>query len=268
VRLRNSPLLEVAILVLIYTGGHWLWRSQIAYEGTTWYATSDAAGLHLTLAGYWYAFVAIPLFQFLGFRWYVRGLIWMQLLWRISRLKLNLIATHPDRCAGLGFVGNSVFAFGPLLFAHGALLSGWIADRVFHHGDSALDFQVETVILIASIVAVALSPQFVFTPAILAAKRRGRREYGLLAAQYTQAFERKWVHGERPAGEPLLGSADIQSLADLGNSYSIVQETRLMPFSVKHITNVAIITALPLLPLVFTILPFRALVKQALKILA
>lgn len=268
VRLRNSPLLEFAILVLVYTAGQWLWRSQIAYGGATWYTSGDGAAHGLTLPGYWYALVSIPLFQFIGFRWYMRALIWIRLMWQISRLKLSLIATHPDRSAGLGFVGNSIFAFGALLFAHGALLSGWIADRVFHNGNNALDFQVEAAVLIAAIVTVSLAPFCVFTPLLLAAKRRGRRQYGWLAARYSEAFERKWIHGQRPADEPMLGSADMQSLADLGNSYAIVQETRLVPFSVRHITQVALITALPLLPLAFTILPFRALVTQALKILA
>jgi hypothetical protein len=263
VRLRDAPWLELGIFVLVCTAGHWLWRSQVAHEGATWYATP----VGLTLPGYWYAFVGIPLFQFIGFRWYMRCLIWIHLLWQISRLRLHLIATHPDRSAGLGFVGNSIFAFAPLLFAHGALLSGWIADRVFQDGRNALDFQVDAAVLIGGIVAVSLLPFCMFMPLISAAKRRCRREYGLLAAQYSEAFERKWVLSERPAGEPLLGNADMSGLADLGQGYMVVQETRLVPFGVKHITNVAIITAAPLLPLAFTIWPFGALIKKVLSIL-
>src|SRR5262245_30993284 len=123
VRLRNSPLLEIAILGLVYTVGLWLWHSQIAYGKNTWYAVSDGSTFSLTLPGYWYAFVSIPLFQFIALRWYVRIFIWFRLLAQISRLPLNLISTHPDRAAGLGFVGNSTYSFGLLLLAHGALLS-------------------------------------------------------------------------------------------------------------------------------------------------
>jgi hypothetical protein len=265
-RWRNSMLLEVAILVLAFTAGHWLWRSQIAFEGSSWYAIVSGSTFDLTLPGYWYAYVSIPLFQFMGFRWYVRLFIWARLLWQISRLRLNLIATHPDRAAGLGFVGNSLFAFGPLLMAHGALLSGWIAFRVFQNGNSALDFQVEAVVLIALVVVVIMSPLVVFVLPLSEAKHRGRREYGLLAAQYTQAFDRKWIHGERPADEPMLGSGDMQSLADLATGYEIVQETRLVPFNIRGVIQLALITAAPLLPLGFTILPFRSLIMQAIKI--
>ena len=37
-------------------------------------------------------------------------------------MNLNLIPTHPDRCAGLAFVGKSAYAFGPILFAQGVPL--------------------------------------------------------------------------------------------------------------------------------------------------
>lgn len=267
-RLRNSLYLEGVILVIAFTAGHWLWRSQIAFEGTTWYATSDGSSLGLTLPGYWYGLVAIPMFQFIGFRWYLRLAIWFRLLWQISRLRLNLIAIHADRAAGLGFIGNSSYAFSMLLLAHGALLSGWIADRIFHGTSSLLDFQVEAIVLIGCVVALILAPLSVFTPPLLAARRRGREQYGLLVAQYTQAFDQKWIHGRRPAEEPMLGSPDMGSLADLSSSYEIVEEMRWVPFGLRLPINLALIMALPLLPLVFTVLPFGSLVMKAIQILA
>ncbi|MFZ5780546.1 MAG: hypothetical protein ACOY4R_10155 [Pseudomonadota bacterium] len=265
-RRRNSVGLEAAILLLAVTAGHWLWRSQIAFEGSSWYAISTGTGLELTLPGYWYGIVAIPLFQFVGFRWYMRLAIWAWLLWRISRLRINLVPTHADRAAGLGFVGNSSYAFSLLLLAHGALLSGWIADRVLLGGSNALDFQVEAFVLICCVVALIVAPLCVFAGPLAAAKRRGRGEYGRLVSQYTQAFDRKWVHGERPKDEPMLGSGDMQSLADLSTAYEIVQEMRLVPFGLKLVTRLGIITAVPLLPLAFTILPFRSMIMQAIKI--
>jgi hypothetical protein len=265
-RQRNSIFLEGIILVFAFTAGQWLWRSQIAFGGATWYSVPDGGGgLSLTLPGYWYAFVALPLFQFIGYRWYMRLIIWAALLWRISRLKLNLIPTHADRAAGLGFVGNSTYSFTPLLLAHGALLSGWIAERVLQ-GSSPLDFQVEAFVLVCCVVAVIIAPLCVFAAPLLIARRRGRGEYGLLSAQYTQAFHEKWIHGKRLPDEPMLGSGDMQSLADLATGYEIVQETRLVPFGLKLPVQLAIITALPLLPLAFTIVSFRDLIAQVVKI--
>ncbi|TAJ91047.1 hypothetical protein [Reyranella sp.] len=266
-RCRNSIFLEGAILILAFTVGQWLWRSQIAFGGATWYAAPDGGGgLSLTLPGYWYAFVSIPLFQFVGYRWYMRLVIWAVTLWRISCLKLNLIPTHADRAAGLGFVGNSTYSFTPLLLAHGALLSGWIGERVLQ-GSSALDFQVEAFVLVCCVVAVIIAPLCVFAAPLLVARRQGRGEYGLLSARYTQAFHEKWIQGKRPVDEPMLGSGDMQSLADLATGYEIVQETRLVPFGLKLPIQLAIITALPLLPLTFTIVSFRSLIMQAVEII-
>lgn len=267
-RLRNSIFLEGVLAILALTAGHYLWRSQIAFEGSSWYATSDGSALHLTLPGFWYGFVAIPMFQFVGFRWYLRVAIWFRLLWQVSRLRLNLIAIHADRAAGLSFIGNSSYAFSLLLLAHGALLSGWIADRIFHGSSSLVDFQVEAIVLIGCVVALILAPLTVFTPPLLAARRRGRGQYGVLVAQHAQAFDQKWIHGRRPSDEPMLGSPDMGSLADLSSGYEIVQGMRWVPFGLQVPINLALIMALPLLPLVFTVLPLGALIMKAIKIIA
>ncbi len=142
-RVRNSVTVEVALLILVYTLGLWIWRSNIAAEAASWYAMREGSQLHLTVAGYWYAFVSIPIFQFILLRWYLRFFIWFQFLWRVSRLNLRLIATHPDRAAGLGFLGQSTYAFGPILFAQGALLAGLIASRIFYEGQNLVAFKME-----------------------------------------------------------------------------------------------------------------------------
>src|SRR5688572_22829515 len=125
-RIRNSVAVELILIVFVYTAGLWLWRSQIALGAGTWYAIPDGADTRLTLAGYWYAFVSVPIFQFILLRWYFRIVLWFLFLWRVSRLDLRLMPIHPDRAAGLSFVGRSADAFMPIVFAQGALLSGLI----------------------------------------------------------------------------------------------------------------------------------------------
>ena len=122
VRLRNSIPVELGLLLLVYTFGLWLWSSRIALVAPTWYAMPGGRW-NLTPAGGWYVFVSIPILQFLLLRWYLRLFIWFRFLWQVSRTDLNLIPTHPDRCAGLAFLGRSSYAFGPVLFAQGAMLA-------------------------------------------------------------------------------------------------------------------------------------------------
>ena len=267
IRLRNSLTIEVALLVVVYTLGLWIWRSQVATGSASWYALPDASGFHLTLAGYWYAVVSIPIFQFILLRWYFRFFLWFQFLWRVSRLNLRLVATHPDRAAGLGFLGISTYAFGPILFAQGALLAGLIANRVLYLGENLIAFKVEAVGLLAFMVVFVLAPLIVFLPQLARAKRQGLGDYGSLVSRYVQGFEEKWVKRKAPSDEELLGSGDIQSLADLGNSFAVVQEMRLTPFGLKDVTRLALTTVAPLLPLALTVFSLEELVTRLIKIL-
>ncbi|HAA02578.1 MAG TPA: hypothetical protein DCE18_04310 [Syntrophobacteraceae bacterium] len=266
-RLRNSIGLEVGLLVLVYTLGHWFWRSQLAIGAATWYATPQDTQLNLALAGYWYAFASVPLFQFILGRWYLRLLIWFRFLWQVSRLNLHLIPTHPDRTGGLGFLGKTAYAFSPILFAQGALLSGIIATQILFEGKILPSFKVEIAGFVAFFVLVILCPLGMFMPPLLRAKRKGLGEYGALVSRYVQEFDGKWVRGGAPKSEELLGSGDIQSLADLGNSYSIVQEMRVVPFGIKDVTPLVVASVLPLLPLLLTVFSLEDLVKRLVRIL-
>jgi hypothetical protein len=267
-RLRNSVPLELGLLIFVFTCGSWVWRIQSALNTTTsWYAIPESGHLHLTAAGYWYAFVSIPIFQFILLRWYLRFFVWFRFLWTVARLNLNLISTHPDRAGGLGFLGKGAYAFGPVLFAQGALLSGWIASRVLYGGESLMSFKMEAAGFIGFFLVFILGPLTMFTPQMGRAKRKGLAEYGLLASRYVEGFEKKWVAGHGAERDELLGTGDIQSLADLGNSYAAVKEMRAVPFGWEDMTRLAAATAAPLLPLGLIVFSFEELVMRIAKIL-
>src|SRR5262249_18955423 len=152
------------------------------------------------------------------------------------------------------FLGKSAYAFGPLLFAQGSLLAGLIANRVLYRGESLLSVKMEAGSLGVFFVLFIFCPLVIFSPQIADVKRKGVGEYGLLASRYVQRFEEKWVRTTER--EEILGSGDIQSLADLGNSYDVVREMRTVPFGLEDITRLAATTAAPLLPLGLTIFSF------------
>ena len=266
VRLRNSIPAEIGLLALVYTLGLWLWHSRIAVEAPTWYAMPGGRW-HLTPAGFWYVFISIPILQFILLRWYMRLFIWFRFLWQVSRIDLNLIPTHPDRCAGLAFLGKSAYAFGPILFAQGAMLAGLVASRVLNRGESLMSFKLQIGGFIAFFVLAILGPLLMFTPGMARAKRKGLADYGLLAQRYVQSFEQKWICRDPAPSEKLLGAADIQSLADLGNSYAFVREMRAVPFGLEDISRLAIATAAPLVPLLLTIFSPEELIMRIIKII-
>ena len=267
-RLRNSIAAEVAMIALIYGGGiPFVWRHFAALDVATWYSHPGPEGPRLTAAGYWYAYVSVPLFQFLLLRWYYRLAIWTRFLWQVSRIRLNVSAMHGDQAAGLGFLTATVYAFVPLLMAHGALLAGNIANRIFHLGGSLVDSRIEIGVVVGFLLLLVLGPLAVFAPQISEAKRRAGREYGRLAQRYVRDFEARWLPEGSPAGESPLGASDIQSLADLANSMAAARATRTVPVTRDAVLKLAMAVLAPLAPLLLTVIPLEELVKRLLKLL-
>ena len=267
-QLRNSVLAEVLLLGFVYIGGVLIiWRHYITLDAPTWYATPLAGGSTLSFAGIWYGYISLPVFQFLLCRWYFQIFIWIRFLWQVSRIDLSLLPTHPDRVGGLGFLSETVYAFVPLLIAHGALLAGLLGNRIYHLGATLPSFMIEILILVGFLMCLVLGPFLVFSPQLARVKRIGRREYGSLAQRYVLEFDTKWLRGGAPADEPLVGSADIQSLADLNNSFEIVDTMHIVPFSKEAIFQLAIVTLAPLAPLILSMMSLEEILKKLIGIL-
>jgi hypothetical protein len=209
----------------------------------------------------------MPVFQFLLIRWYLRVLIWARFLWQVSRIRLKLVPTQPDRVGGLGFLGILTAAFVPLALAHGALLAGLIADRVFFAKAGLADFKGEIAVMVAFMLLLALGPLLAFAGQLADVKRTGLREYGALSQRYVREFDVKWLRGGAPADEPLVGSADVQSLADLANSFSVVRSMQIVPITRQAVVGLAVATLAPLVPLLLTMMPLEDLLKKLFSLL-
>jgi hypothetical protein len=267
-RLRNSVLAEILLIAVVYGFGILIvWRQYIALDAATWYATPSVQGSRLSLAGVWYGYVSLPLFQFLLCRWYFRLFIWTRFLWQVSRIRLSLIPTHPDRLGGLGFLSKTAYAFALLAVAHGAILAGPLANRILYLGARLLQFKAEIAVMVVFVLCLVLGPLLVFTPQLAQAKRTGLREYGTLAEQYVRAFDAKWLRGGAPAEEALASSGDIQGLADLGNSYDVVRTMQFAPVTKEMIVLLGAATLAPIAPLALTMMPLEELLKTLLGML-
>jgi hypothetical protein len=266
-RLRNSVVAELLLVALVYlVGVLYLWPNYVALNVPTWYAVPVGGGRQLSPAGWWFLYVSLPLFQFMLFRWYFRLFIWIRFLWQVARCELSLVPTHPDHAGGLGFLSSTVAAFAPLLAAHGAGLAGLIANQIFFHGAKLPDFKLELVVVVAFLLLVVLGPLLLFVPQLSKARRVGLREYGTLAQRYVREFDNKWLRGGAPADEPLVGSADLQSLADMSNSFEVVRSMSLVPFTRSTVVQLAVITLLPVAPLLLTMVSLEELLGQLLKV--
>jgi hypothetical protein len=265
-RLRNSVLVEVVLLVVAFTGGYWLWRTHGSLHVSTWYADVVDNNMRLTWAGCWYAFVSLPIARFIVLRWYFRLAIWYVFLFRVSRLRLRLNPLHPDRAGGLAFVSDSLYAFAPVLIAQSIFLSALIGNQIWHQDAHLPEFKFMITGVLVFLMLVVLLPLTFFSFQMMRARREALREYGLLASRYASDFRQKWLRRSETPGGELLGSADIQTLAALARSFDVVREMGMLPFGRNVVIRLALMLALPLSPLVLTMIPIEELLARLLKV--
>jgi hypothetical protein len=265
-RFRDSRIAEMAVLILAYLAAYNAVSGFSFQRGGTWFL--PMAGQALTHAGYWYAFVALPIFQFLIFRWIYRMVVWGRFLLKVARFDLLLTPTHPDGAGGLGFLGKSLIPFGMILFALSAVVSAAIADRILFSGAKLEDFEMSYASLFLIALVIFAGPMLIFLPKLLALKQRGLMEYGTLGSEYTQAFHHRWIDKSEPGEEPLLGTGDIQSLADLGNSFENIRKMRILPVEFSDFIAFVLPGLIPALPLLATVMPLGEILKSLLKLVA
>jgi hypothetical protein len=265
-RARDSALAEIVLAALAYVTSS-VGFKETAVHVATWYGDRGAGGTILTLAGWWLLIFCTPIYHFLVFRWLWRLFLWFQFLARVHTLDLQLFPTHPDQAGGLAFVGESQRFFGILLFSISIASVGVLANDIVYDKVPLQNFASSIGAYVVLSLIVMLGPLIVFSGMLLKTKREGLQQYGTLATAYTGSFHRKWIKNQNPAEEPLLGTADIQSLADLGNSYNFVEKMRPLPIDIRVLLHLVVATLLPMVPLLLTVMPLKDILKLLMKLL-
>lgn len=267
IRFRDSNLAELILLAIAYATAVLNIHRELGTGISSWLAIQGQSGLRLTLAGWWYSLFSVPVYQFFLFRWIVRLCNWAVFMFRVSRLDLKIIPTHPDGAAGLGFVGQMLAPTSVIILAASSVLCSSIGTQVIYRGAKLQEFALAFVLFVVTAIFTFLMPFAVFMPKLTLARREGLLRYGALATRYTQLFDRKWVGCEKPAGGELLGTADIQSLADIGNSLDRVANMKLFPVALANLRPLLIAALLPAIPLVLAEISLKDVAQILSKVL-
>jgi hypothetical protein len=253
-RLRDAVAPEVILLGLALIGGQAIvWR----VGGGRSFVNELLLDPQQVAPKYWYALVSLPLFQFLLFRSLWRWGIWAGLLWRLSRLDLRPVASHPDLAGGLAFLALPSEGFALIVAGLSAAQAGVYANQVLFHGAALASLTSKAVIFTIAAVVVALGPLVVFARQLVPCRISGAIEYDRLATDYTRLFHARWI--ERGQRSELLGSADIQALADLGTASKVVYDTRPVPFSPMSVIPIVVAALAPMLPVALLRVPVTEL---------
>jgi hypothetical protein len=229
------------------------------WGGVTSGAAADGA---VSLAGWWWWFVGMTLFRFLLFRWIWRFALWCHLLWRLSRLDLRLMPAHADGRGGLAILGDVQSHLLPLVVAISAVLSASFGEDIVAGRAQLEAMSLAFVATLLGAGLLLLGPLAVFAPRLWACRQQGLHDYMALAARYAGAFHRKWLEADTPSQDTLLGSADIQTLADLSTSVATVRNIRLLPIGPRMLWSLAASALIPMLPLLALEYPLTAMIDQ------
>src|SRR5690606_5120491 len=233
-RLIESRHAEIVVIALAYSIVAVALVSHPLEQLPRW-ATSRAVSPLYSPAGWWLMLVSLPLLLTLVIGWVWRILLWARLLWLVSRLELQLVASHPDRCAGLGFLGRSIRAFAVVALALAAIVAGGSAQIVLESGTPPVQPIYFIIATMVGIVTVCAAPVAAFAPTLMRTWRRGTFEYGVLADRVGHSFERKWIGRGVRADESALAQPDFSATADLYSIVSNVHSMRFVPIDVKDV---------------------------------
>jgi hypothetical protein len=209
-----------------------------------------------------YFHVGLNVFRFLLFRWGWKLTLWCWFLWRVSRIDLQLIPGHSDRAGGLGPLEGVHERFTPLVAALSVIACTSLVESISAGALSATGVYPTLALLLLLDGALFLAPLLVFTHKLWASRTKGVGAYMTLSARYVKEFEAKWTGGSIPEGEPLLGSADLQSLADLNNAIGVVKSMRWITVGPRLLTMMTLAAAAPLTPLLLFQYPLAELAQK------
>jgi hypothetical protein len=263
IRLRDSLIPEAIVIVLVIV--HTIAGVKLQLDVTPWLAYGTPPDIHVTAAGWYAILVSVTIFQFLLGISLWKWLLWTIFAFRLSRLNLRLIATHPDGHGGLGFLGLVPVAFTPISFALATVIGATWRHDILAHGAKLMSFKLEAIVLLIIVAIIALGPLAFFVPKLSELRRQGILEYGVLGQIQSRDFHEKWIRMRTGHEAEFLAAPESSSLADYGSAYSNI--AKLKPFAMEQgaLIALAISIALPMLPAVLAVIPLIEVIQDLLK---
>ncbi len=212
-----------------------------------WMLYPDEQGGHISWAGCWFAFLSLPVFQYVLLRWLWRWVIWLIYFGKISRMPLHLSPAHPDKAGGIGFLGIPPAPFFKVTLAISLLFSTMVSVKIFWLHERLPQYYPMMAGFAVLCVVINVLPLIVFMKPMMKQRRKGIFEYSTLIKKHHQCFDEKWLN--KKDVKMLLGSQDASSTTDLISTFNTVMSMGVFPFNLKTMASIIMIAVLPMVPL-------------------
>jgi hypothetical protein len=263
-KMSNSWTPEIVFLAIIF-GTFFLQLDILDLSISRW--SIESADGSLDYPGIFYLFVSIPLYQFLIARWAWRWVVWAYSVFKISRLNLRIEASHADQMAGLEYMGLVPMTFCFLSLAFSAIFSAVIGEDIIYDGATLQEYWYPILFFVILVPVMLHLPLLAMIPNLLKAKTRAMNKFSSLIQYHNNLYREKWMEGQLPKNEHLLGSLDNSSMADINGSYQqAVKEMSIIPINRKSLIWMILMLMIPFLPLLFTMYSLKDLVDKLLKV--
>ncbi|MEJ8848858.1 hypothetical protein [Variovorax rhizosphaerae] len=222
----------------------------------------------LGFGGWWFVWVVRPIFIALVAAWVWRILLVSWCFWRIGRLNLSLVPSHPDRSAGMGFVAKLPRGFALVTFVLSATISSHWAHEIVVHGAKLDTFQLPALLFVGLWMLFLLLPLIALAPALHAARAHALPAYAALVGEQGRLLHRRWILHEAVEDEPIVEAPGIGVSADAAGLYEAVSKMRVAPITIKSLWDILAPIALPFIVVASLQIPLLDLLLKLTKALA
>jgi len=245
-RLRSAtlPWVAIAAIVIVWSATGPMHKDA---DEMSWAIEGAGSSAQLGFGGWWFLFVARPIYIALVLGWAWRVVLLTVLFVRTAKLGLELVPTHPDGVGGLGFVERFATMFAPVVFVLSSALASQWAHQVLYHDTVVQTLRVPAVIFVVAMLLVFLAPLLVFAGPLIAAKRRAKLEYGALVGEHGDLVRKRWILHESVAKTDILDAPELGPVADTVSLYDAVARMRPVPIGKAALLAIAVPAVVPLL---------------------
>lgn len=264
-RLRDSVLPWIAIFAALASFLLFSRPSEVPHELSWARGQADVAGTGLGV--WWYLYVGRTIFLTLLLAWVWRLALLFMLFKRIAGLELSMVPTHPDRCAGLGFMSRIPVMFVPVVLGISSVFaSGW-AHQIVYHDVAIGSLRIEIIGLVVVVPLIFLSPFISFLGLMRRTKKQGLLDYGDLIGRHGRLVRERWIDGKQVADAPILDAPELGPIADTAAPYELISKVRPLPLSMGSLIPLVGAAVLPMVVLAAMDLPLKTVLKTVLKML-
>jgi len=257
-KLRSSKVIDFVIILLVYSSFYFQETNRI--NMTHSYAPWHLVNEKITVAGWWYLALSLPVLQILLYRWLYTILVWIIFLRKISRINLNLSALHPDGAGGLGFLQYTQLGFFPIALAFSALTAGVLNNAIIFSGVSIVEYKIVIGSILLFVLLLFILPLMQLLPLLSKVKRKYFMLYSLQSWPFARKYERElndfYLTGEE--------KPDASWHVDLIGSFEKTRDMKVILIDKTLLISFTAAVILPFLPVIAQQVPLKEILVSLL----